>query len=302
RRGRAVVGTVARVGLDAAASKAKNLSPLYPTAGQNALADQLKIVAQLIAGGLSTRIYVCRLGGFDLHSGQVPATGSTTTGAHATLLGKVADGINAFQDDLRRLGVQDRVVGMTFSEFGRRIKANSSYGTDHGAASPLLVFGAQANPLVHGPNPALPANAGVNDNVTMQIDYRSVYTSILKDWFQVPQATLNQLFGQPFPYVPVIKPQGTLGTASAATVEVFTVYPNPASSQATALFESRGGAVQLRLLDGLGREVRRVVDGRALGPGVQRVPLPVQGLAAGAYHCVVQEADRRSSLVLVLAE
>ena len=111
----------------------------------------------------------------------------------------MAGGINAFQDDLKRLGVQERIVGMTFPEFGRRIKANSSYGTDHGAASPLLVFGAQANPLVHGPNPTLPTNAGVNDNVARQLDYRSVYTSILKDWFRVPQATLNQLFGQVFP-------------------------------------------------------------------------------------------------------
>ncbi|MEJ7660730.1 MAG: DUF1501 domain-containing protein [Hymenobacter sp.] len=132
----------------------QNLSPLYPAAGQNALADQLKIVAQLVAGGLSTRIYVCQLGGFDLHSNQVPTTGSPTTGAHATLLGKVADGINAFQDDLKRLGVQDRVIGMTFSEFGRRIRSNSGYGTDHGAAAPLLVFGSQANPIIHGANPS----------------------------------------------------------------------------------------------------------------------------------------------------
>ncbi len=288
--------------IQAAAAKAKNLSPLYPTAGQNALADQLKIVAQLVAGGLSTRIYVCQLGGFDLHSSQVPTTGSTTTGAHATLLGKIADGINAFQDDLRRLGVQDRVIGMTFSEFGRRIKANSSYGTDHGAAAPLLVFGSQANPIVHGPNPQLPANAGVNDNVAMQIDFRSVYTSILKDWFQVPQATLNQLFGQPFPYVPVIR-QTALATASSATpVPGFTLYPNPVADQATALFESQGGVVQLVLLDGLGREVRRLVEGRVLGQGPQRVSLSVRGLAPGAYHCVVREGERSSSLVLVVAD
>ncbi|RYY16058.1 MAG: DUF1501 domain-containing protein, partial [Cytophagaceae bacterium] len=93
--------------IQAAAAKAKNLSPLYPAAGQNPLADQLKIVAQLVAGGLSTRIYVCQLGGFDTHTLQVPATGSPTTGYHATLLGKLADGINVFQDDLRRLGIED---------------------------------------------------------------------------------------------------------------------------------------------------------------------------------------------------
>jgi len=288
--------------IQTAASKAKNLSPLYPAAGQNALADQLRIVAQLVAGGLSTRIYVCQLGGFDLHSNQVPTTGSTTGGAHAALLGKLADGINAFQDDLRRLGVQERVIGLTFSEFGRRIKANASYGTDHGAAAPLLVFGAQANPLVHGANPTLPASAGVNDNVAMQIDFRSVYTSILKDWFQVPQATLNQLFGQSFSYVPVIKQAALATVPGAAPVMGFSLYPNPARAQATALFESQGEPVQLSIFDGLGREVSRPVDGRPLGHGPQRVPLPVAALAPGAYHCVVREGSRSSSLVLVVAE
>lgn len=286
--------------IQTAAAKAKNLSPLYPTAGQNALADQLKIVAQLVAGGLGTRIYVCQFGGFDLHSLQVPATGSTTTGAHATLLGKLADGINAFQDDLRRLGVQDRVVGLTFSEFGRRIKSNSGSGTDHGAAAPLLVFGAQANPIVHGPNPALPPNAGVNDNLAMQFDFRSVYTSILKDWFQVPPATLTALFGQAFPYVPVIK-QAALATATANPLAGFSVYPNPsAGNQATVVFTSEGGAVQVILFDGLGREVRRPLDGRSLGVGPQQLPLDLRGLAPGAYHCAVREGSRSSSQLVVV--
>ena len=282
--------------IQAAAGKAKNLSPLYPAAGLNPLADQLRIVAQLVAGGLSTRIYVCQLGGFDLHSQQVDAT-DTTVGAHATLLGNLATGLNAFQDDLHRLGIQDRVIGMTFSEFGRRIRSNSGMGTDHGAAAPLIVFGTQANPLLHGTNPALPTAAGVNDNIAMQFDYRSVYTSILQDWFQVSPATLVQLFGRSFPYVPVIRAQA-LGTTPSRPVAAFNVYPNPAAAQATATFESQGQPVQLLLLDNLGREVRRFVDGRTLGLGPQQVPLDVRGLAPGLYHCVVREADRRGSLML----
>ena len=286
--------------IQAAAGRAQNLSPLYPAAGQNSLADQLKIVAQLVAGGLSTRIYVCQFGGFDLHSLQVPATGSTTTGAHATLLGKVADGINAFQDDLRRLGVQDRVIGMTFSEFGRRIKSNSGQGTDHGAAAPLLVFGSRANPIVHGPNPALPANAGVNDNVAMQFDFRSIYASILQDWFQVTPATLTTLFGQSFPYVPVIRPVA-LAASSARPVADFSVYPNPsAGNQATVIFTSEGGPVQMAIFDGLGREVRRPLDGRTLGAGTQQLPLDLRGLAPGAYHCTVREGSRSSSQLVVV--
>ena len=286
--------------IQAAAARAQNLSPLYPTAGQNSLADQLKIVAQLVAGGLSTRVYVCTLGGFDTHTLQVPATGSTTTGSHATLLGKIAGAINAFQDDLRRLNIQDRVVGMTFSEFGRRIRSNSGMGTDHGAAAPLLVFGTKVNPIIHGANPVLPANAGVNDQVPMQHDFRSIYTSILQDWFQVTPATLAQLFGRSFPYVPVLR-QGPLAAAKGAAAAEFTLYPNPAvrDGRTTVAYDSAGGHVQVVLLDTLGREVRRAVD-KVLPRGPQQLPVDLSGLAVGAYYCQVREAQRSGSRILVV--
>ena len=283
-----------------AAGKARNLSPLYPTAGQNSLADQLKIVAQLIAGGLGTRIYVCTLGGFDTHTQQVSATGGTTTGAHANLLGKVAGAVNAFQDDLRRLAVQDRVVGMTFSEFGRRIRDNSGFGTDHGTAAPLLVFGTKVNPIVHGTNPTLPTNATDNDNLAMQYDFRSIYTSILQDWFKVTPATLTQLFGRSFPYVPVLRPNA-LNTTKALEVADFTVYPNPVArdGQTTVAYESAGGHVQVVVLDALGREVRRAVD-RVLPRGAQRLPVDLSGLAPGAYYCQVREAFRTGSRIVAV--
>ena len=91
----------------------------------NSLADQLKIVAKLISGGLKTPVYMVSLGGFDTHSNQVDTT-DTSNGTHATLMQKLSDGIAAFQDDLNLLGISDRVVGMTFSEFGRRIQSNAA--------------------------------------------------------------------------------------------------------------------------------------------------------------------------------
>jgi uncharacterized protein (DUF1501 family) len=287
-----------------AAGKAKNLSPLYPAAGQNTLADQLKIVAQLVAGGLQTRVYVCNLGGFDTHASQVSTTGSTSTGTHATLLGRIAQALEAFQDDLQRLRVQDRVVGMTFSEFGRRIKSNASKGTDHGAAAPLIVFGTSVNPVIHGTNPLLPANAGVNDNVPMQFDFRSIYGSILKDWFSVPQSTLNILLpsstGQ-FPYVPVLRPGVVTGITPAAELSVagFSIYPNPAHDRATITFESGGSHVQVLLFDTMGREVLRVLD-RTMGKGPQKLPLNVSQLAAGSYYCHVREGSRASSRLVAV--
>jgi uncharacterized protein (DUF1501 family) len=113
-------------------------------------------------------------GGFDTHSLQTTVA-DTTVGNHATLLGKVSDAIKAFQDDLIFLGIEDRVVGMTYSEFGRRIKSNSSVGTDHGAAAPLFVFGKPVEGGILGNNPAtIQPVATVNDNVPMQYDFRSV--------------------------------------------------------------------------------------------------------------------------------
>ncbi|MGI4759970.1 MAG: T9SS type A sorting domain-containing protein [Janthinobacterium lividum] len=129
----------------------------------------------------------------------------------------------------------------------------------------------------------------------MQVDFRSVYTSILKDWLQVAQATLNQLFGQSFTYVPVIKQTTLATTPGAAPVPGFSLYPNPARTQATALFESQGEAVQVSVFDGLGREASWPGDGRALGHGARhsrcaawRLPLrgargqPQQLIGAGS--------------------
>ncbi|AWM33977.1 DUF1501 domain-containing protein [Hymenobacter nivis] len=287
--------------IQAAAGRAKNLSPLYPTAGQNGLADQLKIVAQLVAGGLSTRIYVCNMGGFDTHALQVPATGPTTGGTHAALLGKLAEAVAAFQDDLVRLGLQDRVVGLTFSEFGRRIRSNAGLGTDHGSAAPLFVFGSRVNPIVHGANPQLPAAASVNDNIPLQFDFRSIYTSILQDWFQVAPSTLQALFGQSFPYVPVLRPATALAAGSAAQVAEFSVFPNPVprGGQATVAYQSAGGHVQVAVLDALGRQVQVAFD-RALAAGAQQLPLDLAGLAAGAYYCQVREGSKSGSRILVV--
>ncbi|MEY4892602.1 MAG: hypothetical protein RIQ34_1214, partial [Bacteroidota bacterium] len=132
-----------------------------PVPNTPALADQLKIVARLVKGGLKTRVYMVSFGGFDTHSVQVNSA-DTTTGSHATLLQRVSDAIRAFQEDLKFLGIEDRVVGMTFSEFGRRIKSNSSSGTDHGAAAPMFLFGKSVEAGMLGVNPTLPTTATVN--------------------------------------------------------------------------------------------------------------------------------------------
>jgi uncharacterized protein (DUF1501 family) len=186
-----------------AAMKVTKQSDKYPAAGKNPLADQLKIVSRLIAGGLQTRIYLVSMGGFDTHARQTDAT-DTTTGAHAKLLAKLSEAIDAFQDDLTYLKTGPRVVGMTFSEFGRRIQSNASGGTDHGSAAPVFIFGEGVTAGVVGENPTWPSKLTVNDNVAMQYDFRAIYSTMLEKWFRTDAAVISAVLQKDYPSLPVI--------------------------------------------------------------------------------------------------
>ncbi|MBN8822691.1 MULTISPECIES: DUF1501 domain-containing protein [unclassified Spirosoma] len=186
-----------------AAQKVTKQSDKYPSAGKNPLADQLKIVARLIAGGLQTKVYLVSMSGFDTHARQTEPT-DTTTGTHAQLLRRVSEAIGAFMDDLNGLTVADRVMGMTFSEFGRRVKSNASGGTDHGSAAPVLYFGNSIKAGVIGTNPQIPATATVNDNIALQHDFRSVYATVLQQWLGLPASQLQTVLMESFPILPMV--------------------------------------------------------------------------------------------------
>jgi uncharacterized protein (DUF1501 family) len=186
-----------------AAKKSKNLSTKYDDKARNNLSEQLKIVARLISGGLKTKVYVVNIGGFDTHAGQTVNT-DTSKGKHAQLLENLSNSIAAFMDDLKLMGVDDRVMGMTFSEFGRRIRSNASGGTDHGVAAPVIVFGKKVKGGQVGHSPIIPDNVTVNDNVAMQHDFRSLYASILKDWLGVDQNALSAILLHDFNTLPLI--------------------------------------------------------------------------------------------------
>lgn len=188
-----------------AADAGRNLSAYPPASEKNELADQLKIVARLIHGGLKSKIYYVELGGFDTHAGQVGTDSSE--GVHATLLKKLSDAIAAFQNDLKLQGIEDKVLGMTFSDFGRRATSNASKGTDHGVGAPMFVFGTGVkrqqigtNPdLINGLLPQVPTSGTNNRDIKMQIDFRRVYGDILKDWFGASSNTADKLLFKNFP-------------------------------------------------------------------------------------------------------
>jgi len=260
----------------------------YP--GSNSLADQLKIVARLVKGGLKTRIYMVSYGGFDTHASQV-VTGDPTTGTHANLLKNVSDAIKAFVDDCQFLGIQDRVLGLTFSEFGRRIKSNSSTGTDHGAAAPMFIFGRQVTPGVTGNNPTIPANASVNDNIPMQYDFRSIYASVLERWFCVTPATIQTILFQNFQSLNICNDASCRGTSTPdpnpSGVELISNYPNPFTESTTIKFTTKGGHTLVQVIDMLGRVIKTPVD-REYTPGTYTISFDSGGLPTGVYYARFQ--------------
>jgi uncharacterized protein (DUF1501 family) len=272
----------------------KNAASLVPQQvtypANNSLADQLKIVARLVKGGLKTRIYMVSIGGFDTHSVQVNST-DTTTGTHANLMGNLSGAIKAFMDDLQFLGIQERVIGMTFSEFGRRIKSNSSIGTDHGAAAPLFLFGAQVQSGVLGSNPIIPTNATVNDNIPHQYDFRSVYASILQNWFCASPTTLESVLLKNFQSLPVIKSSacatGLDDINRDAGDTLIVNYPNPFTESTSITFKTKGGHTLVQIMDTLGRVITNLVD-RDYVPGSYTLSFNSGVLPTGVYYMRLQ--------------
>lgn len=140
--------------------------------------DPLAPVAQLIRGGLQTRIYYVSFGSFDTHANQ--------RGQHETLLENFSSSLARFQNELKRDGLADRVVTMVFSEFGRRVGENASGGTDHGTAAPMFLVGEPVAAGLHGRPPSLD---DLDDgDLKYNVDFRNVYASVLKDWFKADPA------------------------------------------------------------------------------------------------------------------
>lgn len=262
-----------------AAGKGKNLA-IYPD--KNALGDQLKIIARLISGGLQTKVYYLTLGGFDNHANQVVAS-DTTTGTHATLLKTLSDAVLAFQNDLTQLKVDDRVVGMTFSEFGRRAKSNGSLGTDHGTSAPMFVFGNGVKTAMVGKNPNL-SDLDAN-NLKMQTDFRQVYAAILTDWFGADASTETATLFRDFPVAPVFRQ--TI-TAMEPVLPDARLYPNPASAE--VILESDWlvqGIKSLQISDLQGR----ILPVRTSRPTPVSVQFNVGNLPSGHYVLRVETAQ-----------
>lgn len=236
---------------------------LYPyiapaSAKNNPLSPQLKVIARLLSGGVGTKIFICRIGGFDTHANQV-VNNNPTMGGHAALLYHISAAVKGFYQDLQNMGLSDRVLTMTFSEFGRRVASNASYGTDHGNAAPMMVFGTCINPGVYGVNPDL-GNL-VNGNIPLEFDYRQVFTSVVKDWFDAPDQALQEVHFESFVDTRIdyvrCKP---LSTSELFQENVsMNCYPNPTQQQIYIDYRLREEAqVRIVLYDLQGRPLGEI--------------------------------------------
>jgi uncharacterized protein (DUF1501 family) len=257
----------------------------------NPLSGQLQLIARLLAGGCKTRVFMVKIGGFDTHADQVESY-NPTMGSHAALLYHISSAMKSFQEDLRERGIEDRVLTVSTSEFGRRVHSNGSFGTDHGTGGPIFIFGKGVQPGVVGEVPDLTKN-----NVEMQYDYREVYGSIMRDWMLAGDSQAEQKIESIFPGLSTLVVNGRPSMHLPIANQVITgtdefisdrfslenCFPNPAKEKTTMHFRvNRASHVAIELMDINGKPVRKLIDGD-FEPGEHKVETDLTGLSNGTY-------------------
>ena len=280
---------------EAASETSVDYPEYYPfnapdNAKDNPLSNQLKVVARLLSGGVKTKVFLLKIGGFDTHAEQVQEN-DTTMGLHSTLLYHISSAMRAFQNDLRSRGIEDRVLTLTMSEFGRRIGSNGSFGSDHGTGGPIMMFGAGVKPGVYGTVPDL-----TQKNVGLQFDYRQIYANILYEWMGVEKSVItndiffrdfiegeNEIDGGTYEPMDLIK-EVILGEEHYINqnYRVESVYPNPASNYTQAkIFVNNYQNVNVRLINVQGKTISQI--NRRVSPGEHTFSFVLDGLNPGFY-------------------
>lgn len=279
---------------DAASDTSVDYPEAYPFnspegSKNNPLSAQLRLVARLLAGGCKTKVFLVKIGGFDTHAEQVESY-DPTMGLHSALMYHLSSAMRAFQADLRSRGLEERVMSLTMSEFGRRIGSNGSFGTDHGTGGPVILFGLGVNAGIYGTVPDVSQN-----NVGLQFDYRQIYANVLRDWMGVDQSTItNDVFYRDFitganpdggNYEPLnLTKEIVLGEREYVrkNYRITNLYPNPASKYTQLkIFVNNYQNVQVELIDAMGRVVATV--NRSVAPGEHTFSFTLDQFSPGFY-------------------
>lgn len=268
----------------------------------NPLSEQLKIIARLLSGGSKTRIFLCRIGGFDTHADQTEAY-ETTYGRHAALLYHVSESVKAFHDDLQEQGIEEKVLSMTFSEFWRRVYSNESFGTDHGKAAPILLFGSGLKGGVYGSSPDF--NALDNGNLKHIFDYRQVYVTVLSDWLGSPDSSLiDSGFGdyldQKLDLIANPLAVNDAGKEIRSTNKLNNCYPNPATIHTTfSYYLANEEYVSLRIYSASGRMLKQLVNQKQL-KGNYELNVDLTEFKPGNYFYRIDAGNLRKAKSLLI--
>ena len=228
------------------------------------LASQMSIVARMIKGGLGTKVYMVTLGSFDTHANQPDE--------HRALLEDLSDTLQSFYTDLEAAEMQNDVLCMTISEFGRRPYENGSNGTDHGAASPVLLFGPglNGNGFV-GTHPDL-LTWDSHDNLIPTADFRSVYSSVLTNWFCLDPTVIDLiLLNENYPELDLGINCDSLSNTDFGNVTTFVHAPVYKNNRVyIEMNMTNTSHIDLKLYDIMGKELGTLKN-EVLFPGVHSI-------------------------------
>ena len=239
-----------------------NSTTTYPN---TTLGKQLKTVARMIKGGSKTKIFQVNIGGFDTHVNQIQS-GSNNLGTHANLLADISNSIAAFQADIQILGIENKILTVSFSEFGRQVRENGSLGTDHGDLAPFFVIGNGISGGILGNHPVFSNTTSYYYNQNQRrFDYRQIFASLMQDWLGADSGLIAntelQDFVTPANKVDLVLPNlkadvvcATLGSSEVKTATGVNVYPIPAKDYFTIDFSSiKYNSLKLTFFDLSGR-------------------------------------------------
>ena len=138
------------------------------------LGHGLQAVAQMILSGVDAPVYKVVQKGFDTHASQLDLQNNA--------LYQLASGVSSFARVMQQSGLWNKVLVVTYSEFGRRAAENRGGGTDHGTASAHMVFGGSVKGGIYGKHPDM-SRLNASGNVLPIADFRSMYGTIAQRWW-----------------------------------------------------------------------------------------------------------------------
>lgn len=264
------------------------------------LANQLKTVARLISGDIGSKVFLVRISGFDTHNAQVQGAGDIL-GRHYPLLDELSGAIKAFVDDMENQNLGEDIVGVTFSEFGRKAAENGNFGTDHGEIAPMFVFGKPVAGGVSGTNPNLSeATSSNNFQIqTVQYDYRQTFATLLQDFLGAQNAiidntffnhTLNDSFTN-LKLPEILKNplsadcfQGLNTEEQLKANRAWLIYPNPFTESINFASVKTNNTVSYTLYNSSGVQIMNRTDNLING----KLTLNLKHLSSGLYFCSVK--------------